>query len=94
MTNIPILLTMLCAGGVLGLFYFGGLWLTLHGLTGKSRWFLWMGASFMVRSTITVAGFWFLGAGDWQRFVALLTGFTLVRFFSVKRIPSEPGSTS
>lgn len=94
MTNIPILLSMLCAGGVLGLFYFGGLWLTLQSLIGKSRWVLWMGASFLVRSTIIVAGFWFLGAGDWQRLVALLTGFTLVRFFAVKRIPSEPGSTS
>ncbi len=83
--NIPMLLAMVCGGAILGLFSFGGLWLTLHKLTSTRRWVLWLGVSFLVRTTITVSAFWFLGANDWRRMLALLTGFTLVRFLTVKR---------
>ena len=94
MMNLPILLGMVCAGVIIGLLYFGGLWLTLNKLTGAKRWIFWLGASFLVRSTMTVAAFWFLAAGDWRRILALVTGFTIVRFFSVKRIQHKPLPTS
>ncbi|MDA3831845.1 MAG: ATP synthase subunit I [Spirochaetales bacterium] len=90
MTPIPILLAMLCGGGLLGLFYFGGLWLTIHKLTAAKRWGLWLGASFVLRASITVAAFWFLAAGDWQRILALITGFTISRLILVKRLPPQP----
>lgn len=84
--DIGILLGMVCAGAIIGLFYFGALWLTLNKLTETKRWGLWLGASFLVRCTITVTAFWLLGAGDWRRLLALAAGFTLVRFLSVKQI--------
>ncbi len=92
--NLSILLGMVCAGVMIGIFYFGGLWLTLNKLTGAKRWVFWLGAGFLVRSSITMTAFWFLAAGDWQRIVALATGFTIVRFFSIKRIEHKPLPTS
>lgn len=93
--SMPILLVMQCvAGAIIGVLYFGGLWLTLNKLTGTRQWGLWLGVSFLVRATMAVAGFWILGAGDWRRLLALATGFTIVRFLSVKRIRPEPLQTS
>lgn len=89
--SIPILLIIQCvAGAIIGVLYFGGLWLTLNQLTESRRWGLWLGVSFLVRATLTVTAFWFLGAGDWRRLLALATGFTIVRFLSIKRIRPEP----
>ena len=92
--SLSILLAMVGAGAIIGVLYFGGLWLTLNKLTGTRPWGLWLGVSFLVRAIMAVAGFWFLGAGDWRRILALATGFTIVRFLSVKRIRPEPLQTS
>ncbi len=93
--NMPIMLIMQCvAGAIIGVLYFGGLWLTLNKLTETRRWGLWLGISFLLRTTIAAASFWFLGAGDWRRIVALATGFTIVRFLSVKQIRPEPLQSS
>ena len=85
-----VLPAMAGAGVIIGLFYFGGLWLTLNKLTGSSKWGLLLGASFLLRNIITVAAFYLLSAGDWQRILALAVGFTLVRFFAIKRIQPKP----
>ncbi len=92
--RIPILIGMVGAGIIIGALYFGGLWLTLNRLTKTKSWSLWLGFSFLVRSSIAVAGFWLLGNGDWQRIVALLTGFMIVRFLSIKQIRPESLQTS
>ncbi len=94
MMSILLLPAMLCVGAFIGLFYFGGLWLTLNKLIEFRQWGGWLGASFLVRSTITVTAFWLLAAGDWQRILVLATGFTLVRFFWVKRIQPKPVPTA
>jgi len=94
MMNIGLLLAMVCAGAIIGLFYFGGLWLTLNKLTESRQWGLWLGASFLLRSTMTVAAFWLLAADDWRRILALATGFTIVRFLSIKQIQHKPVPTA
>ncbi len=86
MMNTGLLLAMVCAGAIIGLFYFGHLWLTVNKLTGSRKLSLWLGAGFLLRSTITVAAFWFLAAGDWQRILAMTLGFIIVRFLWVKQI--------
>jgi len=92
--SILLLPAMLCAGAIVGLFYFGGLWLTLNKLTGSRQWGLWLGVSFLVRSTMAVAAFWLLAAGDWRRILALAAGFTLVRFLRVKQMQPKPVPTA
>ena len=85
-----ILLVQLCAGIFIGLFYFGGLWLTLDKMTECGRWGLWLVASFLLRSTMVVFAFWLLAGGDWRRILALAAGFTLVRLLAVKQIQLRP----
>jgi F1F0 ATPase subunit 2 len=67
------------AGLLLGGIFFGGLWWTVrHGVTAKQPgvWFL---GSMMVRMTIVMAGFYFVGDGQWQRVLGCLIGFMVAR---------------
>jgi F1F0 ATPase subunit 2 len=84
----PILPMMLAwaAGAVLGLFYFGGLWLTLRGLpTSRSPILLTLG-SFVGRTGIVVVGFYIVMGGHWERMLACLAGFIMMRLLMVSRL--------
>ncbi|MEO6250397.1 MAG: ATP synthase subunit I [Luteimonas sp.] len=68
------------AGLFLGTFFFGGLWWSLaKGLT-SSHPGLWLFTSLMVRMGLTLAGFYAVGGGQWQRLVACGLGFVIARF--------------
>lgn len=82
----------LLTGVLLGGFFFGGLWYTIQkGLTAKypALWFL---GSILVRTTVVLAGFYFVSGGQWQRMVAALIGFIVARFvvMRLKRVKAEP----
>ena len=83
-------------GLVLGAIFFGGLcWTVQKGVTSKhpALWFL---GSTVVRMSIVLAGFYFVGRGDWQRLVACLVGFIIARLIVLRltRTPIEhPNST-
>jgi F1F0 ATPase subunit 2 len=69
----------LAAGVLLGAVFFGGLWWTVRkGVSSKqpARWFF---ASLLVRMSIALAGFYFVGGGHWERLVVCLLGFILAR---------------
>ncbi|WP_020606059.1 ATP synthase subunit I [Spirosoma spitsbergense] len=68
------------AGLGLGTFFFYGLWLTVRKTLTTSRPALWMLSSFMIRMGITVAGFFYVGNGNWQRLVVCLLGFVIARY--------------
>ena len=79
------------AGMVLGIFFFGGLWWTVRkGVTSK-RPALWFMGSSLLRMSITVAGFYFIGQGQWRRLVACLLGFVAARLIVLRltRLPVE-----
>ena len=68
------------AGFVLGAIFFGGLWWTVRkGLTSKQP-ALWFFGSMLLRMGIALAGFYFVGRGDWRRLLACLLGFVFARF--------------
>ncbi len=72
-------LPALAAGLVLGVFFFGGLWWTvIRGVSSAqpAPWFL---GSMLVRMSITLAGFYFVGGEDWRRWLLCLLGFVLAR---------------
>jgi F1F0 ATPase subunit 2 len=92
MNNILILVLALVAGLLLGSVFFGGLWWTVRrGISAKSPapWFL---GSMLLRMGIVLAGFYFVGRGDWQRLVTCLLGFIIARFIVMRltRTPIEP----
>ncbi|TLN14649.1 ATP synthase subunit I [bacterium] len=78
------LVLAVAAGLVLGLFYFGGLWLTVRRLVLCKKPGLLMFSSFVVRTFFSLGGLYLVMAGDWQRLLACLAGFLLVRFLLVR----------
>ncbi|NLG77512.1 MAG: ATP synthase subunit I [Xanthomonadaceae bacterium] len=79
------------AGAGLGLFYFGGLWLTVRKLTTRYSVPLFL-ASFVARTAVVVVGFYFVMGNRWERALVCLVGFIMVRQLLVSRLRSEPGA--
>ena len=80
MNEISNLIWPLIVGLVLGIVFFGGLWFTVKKIiTSKTPALLMMG-SFIFRMGIVLAGFYFIGLGDWKKLIACLIGFIVARF--------------
>lgn len=67
------------AGGLLGTFFFGGLWWTVDKVVASGRPALWLSGSLLLRMCVAMAGFYFVSGGDWRRLVACLAGFLCAR---------------
>ncbi len=80
-------LTLIRAGGAgaaLGAFFFGGLWWTVRKGVSSPRLALWFFVSLLLRMSVVLAGFYFIGRGSWQRLVAGLFGFIIARFIVLR----------
>jgi len=67
------------AGSVLGVIFFGGLWWTVRQGVASQRPLLWFLGSLLLRVGITLAGFYFVSNGHWQRLLLCLLGFVMAR---------------
>ncbi len=67
------------AGMVLGVFYYGGLWLTVKRMVKAEQIPVLFALSFFIRTAITLVGFYFLMAASWQRLLFAFLGFMLAR---------------
>lgn len=89
MSELINLLPAFVAGIVLGTVFFGGLWLTVkHGLRKKKSVLIFT-ASFIIRMTIILLGFYYVGANSWQKMLVCLLGFLMARFV-ITRITAGP----
>jgi F1F0 ATPase subunit 2 len=80
MNELYVYLLPLMAGIGLGLFFFGGLWLTTRQVL-KMRHPAWLILlSFLGRTALTLAGFYLLAQGRWERLLAAIVGFFVARF--------------
>jgi len=84
------------AGVALGLFFFGGLRLTVHWLGSSQRPLVLALGSFVLRLVVATAGFVVVGSGRWERYAAALIGFVairivLLRIWGPTRRPAPPG---
>ena len=78
--NDPLTLILAwVAGGMLGVFFFGGLWWTVRKGLSSKRAVLWFSVSLLLRMGVAVAGFYVVGQGRWERLVACLLGFFMAR---------------
>jgi len=84
-SELPGYVLALVAGAALGVFYFGGLWWTTQRLVIASNPALLAFASFVVRTVVTLAGFYLVAGGHWVRLVVCLAGFLLARTVLVRR---------
>ena len=70
----------LAAGAGLGMVFFAGLWWTVRKGLASRQPALWLFCSLLLRMSIVLVGFYFVGLGHWQRLVVCLLGFVLARF--------------
>ncbi len=78
--NNELYLVMACvAGMLLGGLFFGGLWWTVGKCLTSPHPAQWMLASGLIRMSVTLAGFYFVSGGQWQRLMACLVGFIIAR---------------
>jgi F1F0 ATPase subunit 2 len=80
-------------GVVLGAVFFGGLWWTVRQGVTSPRPALWFVGSMLLRTGIVLAGFYFVGDGQWQRLLVCLLGFVIARFL-VMQLTREPRETA
>lgn len=89
MTQLLPLTLALIAGAGLGLFYFGGLWLTVRQLPTCPWPALLMVGSYVGRTAVVLGGFFLVMNGRGERVLACLVGFILTRFLLVSRLRPE-----
>jgi F1F0 ATPase subunit 2 len=85
------LLLALLLGTFLGAAFFGGLWWTIRKGVSSRVPALWFLGSILLRTAITVVGFYLVGHRDWHRLLACLLGFLLARTLATRltRAPRE-----
>lgn len=93
MSEIVLFLPAFVTGLLLGGIFFGGLWWTVKKGLGSKNPALWFIASLLIRTTITVSGFYWVAAGSWQKLLACLSGFLIVRFI-ITRFTHSPTANS
>lgn len=74
----------LAAGLCLGAFFFGGLWWTTRRALASSHPAAWFMGSFVVRTGVTLGGFYLLADGRWERLAACLLGFVMARMVATQ----------
>ena len=79
MNEILGLVLALVTGGLLGGMFFGGLWWTVQKGVSSKRPALWFLGSLLLRTSITLAGFYFIAQGHWERLLLCLFGFAIAR---------------
>ena len=92
--SIALLLQLfasLTCGLILGVLFFGGLWLTIRNLQKSSHPALLFLTSALLRISLTISGFWVIGvwldeSARWQRLTVCLAGFVLARMICTRMI--------
>lgn len=85
--NEWMLLALASAAGLLiGAFFFGGLWWTVRRALLSPRPALWILGSLLLRTGVSLGGFYLVGAGRWERLMLCLLGFVIARFIVTRLI--------
>lgn len=85
------------AGGiVLGIFFFGGLWLTLKRLRYTSSPVILTMGSYFIRISVCAFGFYIIARiGNWEGLLVSLGSFILTRFAMIRHLcPGTSGTLS
>lgn len=79
------LLIALMAGMLLGFSYFGGLWFTIRRLPTTSSPIILVMGSFLIRTGVSLLGFYLVMDHHWERLLVCLVGFVVIRSLLVQR---------
>ena len=92
------LILALVTGVLLGAIFFGGLWWTVQKGVSSKWSALWFFGSLLLRTSIVLAGFYFIARGHWERLLVCLVGFVMARLIvtwltrSPGENPNSPGA--
>ncbi|CAN5297678.1 ATP synthase subunit I [soil metagenome] len=67
------------AGILLGAIFFGGLWWTICRAVDSRQPALWFLSSLLLRTSMALAGFYFVARGHWENLLLCLLGFVAAR---------------
>ena len=79
MNETLALVLALVTGVLLGAMFFGGLWWTVRKGVLSKRPALWFFGSLLLRTSIALAGFYYIARGHWERLLVCLLGFIIAR---------------
>jgi F1F0 ATPase subunit 2 len=79
MTEALGLMLALVTGISLGAIFFGGLWWTVQKGVSSKQPALWFLGSLLLRTCLTLAGFYFVARGNWVRLPVSFVGFVAAR---------------
>jgi F1F0 ATPase subunit 2 len=78
-------------GLALGAFFSLNLWSSVRRMTDdETPWYILYG-NFMLRISVVLLGFYLVMDGHWERMMAALAGFVLMREILVRRLGKSPG---
>lgn len=80
MSDLLSIALSLSGGALLGSFFFAGLWWTVRKGAVSLQPVFWFFGSLMLRTSVTMAGFYFIGGDHWERWLLCLLGFVIARF--------------
>ncbi len=89
MIELHVLALSLAFGAGLGIFYFGGLWLTLKRLPSSRQPALLTISSFLGRSLVCLLGFYLVSGAGFEGPISSLAGFILAKVILVNRLGYE-----
>ena len=93
MNELLTLVLAWLAGAALGAIFFGGLWWTVRKGFSSAQPALWFFGSLMLRMSITLAGFYFVSGGHWQRALLCLLGLIMARVVVIRLTGPEKDRT-
>ncbi len=85
MVAIEKLALALVAGAAVGVFYFGGLWLTVRRIARSPRPVLLTFGSFLARGAVAVGVMVFIARMHWQLLGLAMAGFLLARLVLTRK---------
>jgi F1F0 ATPase subunit 2 len=92
MSEILSLMPALLAGVLLGMMFFGGLLWTVRKGVPSARPAGWFVGSLLLRTSLTLAGFYVVSGGQWEKLLMCLLGFTIARLTVTRltRVTEKP----
>ena len=79
-----MIILALIGGLILGILFFGGLWITIRKTLGTNYAALWMIGSSLIRTGIVLTGFYFIAEGNLIRLLASVAGFIAARYLVLR----------
>lgn len=86
MVELSMLALYLAFGAGLGIFYFGGLWITLRHLPGSKQPALYTLGSFIGRSLVCLLGFYLVLDSGLDGLISSIAGFILIKIILINRL--------